>query len=260
MPTNCSIVAGVALFVTIAIASVKPPAGSNTVNLRIEGKTKTLWEGPIFSGPRNITTAEARSEGYGPQPCDGTLPQDFPPHPSPGNTPTAALDAASKIAHFTYNGSFDGEFDDFYIDTIGPDGPDNPATAPGGIVEFGWGLLWNYQPPAFGLGFTLSGCQQKVVPGDEVLWAWIPVRGEDPTKSNFLKVEPVTLKVKQFGTGTVTVTDGRTGKAVQGAVVDGVETGTDGKATITFHNKGFQQYKAKRTGDVRSNVLNVTVT
>ncbi len=243
-----------ALLVATTSAASKP--GYNTVNLRIEGKTKTLWEGPIYSGPRDISTAENPT----PEPCDGTLPQDFPPHPKPTNVPTAALDAASKIAHFKYNGSFDGEFDDFYIDTIGADGPEDPATATNGMVEFGWGLLWNYQPPTYGEQWTLSGCQQRLAPGDQVLWAWIPARGGNPTASHFLKISPTTLKVKQFGTGTVVVTDGRTNKAVQGAVVDGVKTDANGKATITFHNKGFQQYKAKRTGDVRSDVLNVTVT
>lgn len=243
----------------LATASTASEPGYNTVNLRVEGKTETLWEGPIYSGPRNITTAKSCSEGSCPEPCDGTLPQNF-THPPAGNTCLAALDAASKIKPFTYDGIFDGEFDDFGIDTIGADGPEDPNTAPNGNVEFGWGLLWNYQPPTYGLQWTLSGCQQKVVPGDTVLWAWIPARNERPIDSNFLKVSPETLKVKQYATGTVTVTDGRTGKAVQGAVVDGVTTGTDGKATITFHHKGFQQYKATRTGDVRSNVLNVTVT
>ena len=37
-----------------------------------------------------------------------------------------------------------------------------------------WGILVNYQISKYGLGLMLSGCQQEVVTGDNVLWAVIP--------------------------------------------------------------------------------------
>ena len=75
-----------------------------------------------------------------------------------------------------------------------------------------------------------------------------------------LKLVPAAVTVKR-GTGfAVTVTDGRTGTAVQNASVDGVHTDVDGKATLFLFDAGFFQFKAHKTGDVRSNVMNVTVT
>ena len=94
------------------------------MNLRVEGLTDTAYEGPINSGPRNITTASG-----GTHLCDGT---NNGANPQPGNTPTDALDAAAKLAGFTYDGTFDPEFDDFFITTI--NGDTETAT------EF-WGIL-----------------------------------------------------------------------------------------------------------------------
>ena len=94
--------------------------------------------------------------------------------------------------------------------------------------------------------------------GDEVLWAFI-------TATNFsavlyLKLTPTAVTVKKGKGISVTVTDGRTGVVVPNASVAGVETNAKGKATLYFFKPGFYQFKAHRTGDVRSNVMNITVT
>jgi plastocyanin len=204
---------------------------SNVVNLRIEGLTNTIYEGPIFSGPRNITTASG-----GTHPCDGT---NNGANPTPGNTPTGALDAASKFAKFPFDGTYSAAFNDFFITSIG--------TSTQTATQF-WGLLVNFQ-------FTpVGGCQAKVNPGDSVLWAF------DAFNQNaFLKVEPKQITAKKGQTKTVTVTDGSTGAPASGAVIDGVTTDAGGKATLTFPKRGIFTYKATRSDALRSNALVVVV-
>ena len=84
--------------------------------------------------------------------------------------------------------------------------------------------------------------------------------GESPRNVSYLKLTPTSITVKKGSGFTVTVIDGRGGNATQGASVAGVKTNAQGKATLYLSKPGFYQYKAHRTGDVRSNVMNVTVT
>ena len=242
-------------YVYICISShsnTEPTSSDNTVNIRIETNLSTLYEGPITSGPRNITA------GGWTLPCNGQGAGANPGKP-PGNTPLAALDAVAKIRGFTYNGSFDGEFNDWDIDRIAAteDWWNNSMT------QF-WGSLVNYQDSIFGEVLTTSGCQQLLNPGDDVLWAFITLgQFGDVNRAkgvSFLKLTPASITVKKGKCFTVTVTDGRSGNATQNASVAGVKTNAKGKATLRFSQTGFFQYKAHRTGDVRSNVMNVTVT
>lgn len=231
----------------------------NTVNLRIETNTSTLWEGPITSGPRIITLGTG--EYYGSIPCNGQngfSPGANPGSP-PGNTPTDALDAAAKIRGFGYDGDYAGDdWHDFNIRSIG--GLWNWGN---GTVYTYWGIVVNWQPPSVGNGLWLSGCQQLLNPGDEVLWAYMPIGPSWDSYHNpeisFLKLTPTIVTVKKGQSFTVTVIDGRTGNATQNAVVAGVKTDAAGQATIHTSKAGFFTYKASRTGDVRSNAMYVTV-
>ena len=97
-------------------------------------------------------------------------------------------------------------------------------------------------------------------PGDDVLWAMITenpdgVIGAHPRNVSYLKLTPTSITVKKGKGFAVTVTDGRGGNATQGASVAGVKTDAKGKATLYLFEPGFYQYKAHRTGDVRSNVI-----
>lgn len=195
-------------------------------------------------------------------PCNGQGAGSNPGKP-PGNTPVDALDAVAKIRGFTYNGSFDGEFNDWDVDRIAKTeaygaGPLNDS------YYHNWVLLVNYKIPQFGEGLTLSGCQQLLNPGDDVLWAFMDQGpfgyGLDPPLPAFLKLEPETVTVKKGKGFAVTVTDGLSGNATQNASVDGVMTNAEGKATLYLFHTGFFQYKAHRGNDTRSNVMNVTVT
>ena len=234
-------------------------SSDNTVNLRIETNFTTLYEGPIRSGPRNITAGEGAYKGT--TPCNGQngLPPGANPGKPPGNTPTDALDAASKARGFTYDGNYDKDWNDFDIVRIG----ETENWGNGTVYQY-WGSLVNYQVSSFGWGLWLSGCQQLVNPGDEVLWAFMQVGPSWDTSTNpevsFLKLTPTAVTVKKGKSFTVTVTDGRTGNATQNASIAGVKTDAKGKATIYLFQTGTFKYKASRSGDVRSNAMYVTVT
>lgn len=69
------------------------------------------------------------------------------------------------------------------------------------------------------------------------------------------------MTVKKRKGFTVTVTNARTGSAVENATVDGVYTDAEGKATLHISSAGFFQFKAHLAPpSIRSNVINVTVT
>ena len=224
---------------------------TNTVNLRIEGDNTTYYEGPITSGPRNITLKSLDGYPLTPHPCDG-----LPANPTPGNTPIDALDQAAKVSGFTYDGGYyDDDIEDFAITRISTSDED---AFPNKL----WSTLVNYQVSKFPEGIYLSGCAQEVKQGDSVLWAFItlPPNSDNTDKVLFLKLAPTSITVKKGKGFTVTVTDGRSGVAVQDASVDGVHTDASGKAALYLFSTGFFQFKAHQTGNVRSNVMNVTVT
>ena len=96
-----------------------------------------------------------------------------------------------------------------------------------------------------------------------MLWAFITYDPITTTQQDvvFLKLAPAVLTVKKGTAFTLSVTNARTGVAVENATVGGVRMDVKGKATLSIPNKGFHQFKASRAlPSVRSNVLNVTVT
>ena len=100
----------------------------------------------------------------------------------------------------------------------------------------------------------MGGCQAKVNTGDKVLWAF-----DAFNKKYFLKVTPSALAVTKGSQRTVKVTDGSTGVAIAGAVIDGVTTDANGDATLTFGEIGVFKFKAERSDAIRSNALVVAV-
>ena len=96
-----------------------------------------------------------------------------------------------------------------------------------------------------------------------MLWAFITYDPITTTQEDvvFLKLAPAVATVKKGKAFTITVTNARTGAAVENATVGDARTDVKGKATLSIPNKGFYQFKASRPlPSVRSNVLNVTVT
>jgi hypothetical protein len=194
------------------------------VTLRVEGKTQTLLETRVTTDGHDVTT-----ETSGTHECDGT---NGGANQTPGPTATAALDDATRQAGMTWDGEWFDGFDDFAVNRIGSDSADANA-----------GDFW-----AFGLNLTpsdLGGCQQRVNDGDEVLWAY------DGFGKPWLELD--TRATAHTGeTFAVTVTDGQDGSPEAGASVGGAVTGADGRAMLTFPDRGVYRLKADKAETIRS--------
>ncbi|CAF3592286.1 unnamed protein product [Rotaria socialis] len=201
-----------------------------TVNVRIEGKTNTIFESNVFTRGHNVTTVSG-----GTHHCDGT---NLNSHPTAGPTATSALDDASKHGHFTWDGTFSTTYDDFFITRIGSDAQTT--------TQF-WGILVNYNYT------TAGGCQTRVQKNDQVLFAF-----DAFNKHFFLKLAgPSTAR---HGIETIfRVTDGSSGKPMSGATVDKYVSDSDGNVKITFAKGGWHTLKAEHNDSIRSNTILVQV-
>ena len=219
--------------VALAVFAIAAPAAAAdpvSVNLRVEGTTGTIFEGPVTTDAHLVSTPSDNQQRV----CDGTSTGN----PS-GPTATSALDDASRIAGFGWDGTWDDTFDDYYYDQIGPDRI-NRAT------HF-WSLWMNW-------GFaSAGGCGQPVKQGDEVLWAY-----DDFTQSPLLRLSaPAAARTgESFG---VSVVDGFDDSPEAGATVGGATTGADGAATLSFADAGVYRLKAEKPDATRSNVQVVCV-
>jgi hypothetical protein len=199
-----------------------------TVHLRVEGPTKTVFDGPVTTDGHDVATAMAGSHK-----CDGT---NGGVEPAPGPTATATLDDAAKLAGFTIDGPY-GNFgiDDYFIERVA-DQQIDPNSA-------FWSLWINHTFSDKG------GCQKRVLAGQDVLWAGIPFSVSVP-----LKLEgPETGVVGQ--PLAVRVIDGQTGAPQEGATVAGATTGADGRATVSFAQEGIYRVKAEKPDTIRSNTI-----
>jgi hypothetical protein len=245
-----SFAAAVAMVGAMALPSLAL-AAPVTVNVRIEGASQTLFEGPLTTYPHDVQTPSG-----GKHACDGT---NNGANPTPGGNFLTSLTDAAASEGFTYDGTFDSAFDDYFISRIGPDS----QTA----TQF-WGTLDNFQ-------FTpLSDCEQEVTPGKEVLWAYNAFN-----VNHFLKLSAPATTVAPNQDLIVTVVDGSNGQAMSGATVapvttdpaDGFETvdtgdpaavTTDGSgsATLSWSTPGWKRVKAVQASSLRSNRLDICVT
>lgn len=138
------------------------PAGQSNQYFRIEGNDAvgTIFEGCIVAGPRSITTPSG-----GTHLCDGTQNNA---NPNPITTPTDMIDAAGRLIGFDFDGTYNTQFQDFFITRISTVAQTSNAF---------WGILDNYQ-------FTpTGGCQYGAFPGSRILWAY-----DAFSRNAFLKV------------------------------------------------------------------------
>jgi len=153
--------APVAALLLLLVAAPAADAVPVTVNLRVEGLNRTVFDGPVTTDAHVVTTAAA-----GPHTCDGT---NGAAEPAPGPTATGALDDAAKLVGFTIDGPY-GNFgiDDYFIERVADEQID-PMT------QF-WSLWINH---AFS---DKGGCQKRVLAGQDVLWAAVPFSIDVPLK------------------------------------------------------------------------------
>ncbi len=226
-----------ALPVALAIAAVGAAApiaaaAPVTVNVRVEGVTTTIFDGPVTTDEHLVSTA---ADANTPRVCNGTSVGG-----TAGPTATTALDDAAKLGGFTWDGTWDMTFSDYFpYSRIGPDAID-PST-------HYWSLWRNWHFADFG------GCGQRVNQGDDIVWAY-----EDFTTSPLLQLTGPNATHPGEGI-SVKVVDGQTGIAQAGATVGGATTGADGQATLSFADAGIYRVKADRADAIRSNTLVVCV-
>lgn len=138
----------------------------------------------------------------------------------------------------SFSSTFDDEFDDFFITSIGGDTETD--------TQF-WGLLLNFHFTAVG------GCQQEVSFGDDILWAF------DAFNANaFLKLDgPITAGINE--PVILTVTNGSSGLPIEGATIDGQISDLNGHVTLKFASSGIHSLKAEKSAAIRSNSVNIVV-
>jgi hypothetical protein len=222
------------LSLACALLALAVPAGAlaapAAVDVRVEGRTQTIFDGPVTTDAKEVTTASG-----GTHTCDGT---NGGANSDPGPTPTTALDDASIKGGFTWDGGYSAGFDDFFVTRVGRD----PQTD----SEF-WGVFVNNDP------LQVGGCQLRLDAGDEVLWTFdafskkgiLVTRGPDATATN----RPVDIRVL----------DNKTGVPQSGARIGGVTTAADGVARLTFPTPGVYRLKAEKAAYVRSRAHTVCV-
>lgn len=224
------------LAVLVAALACAAPAAAGAaptkVTVRVEGKTKTIFEGSVKTDAHLVDGGD----GSGGHKCDGT---NGGAGTVSGPTATGALDDAVKLAGLTWAGSYDSSFEDFIVNQIGADA----ATS----SQF-WGVAVN------GKSLEVGGCQRIVSKGEEVLWAY-----DLFSKKHVLRATGGS-KVRAGKAYKVRVTDTQNdGAIVAGALIGGKKTNSKGIATLHFKSKGTKRLKATEAESVRSNQITVKV-
>ncbi len=272
----------VALLITVTAAGVAW-ATPTEVNVRIEGRSETLFEGPIWTEGHDIQASSDTQE----RSCDGINPND-PQNLTPGPTGTAAsVDAMSLIGE-TFDGQWYPVYDDYFITRWGPD------SEAGGDS---WGVIVNNAYTSVG------GCQYELSAGNEVLWVYeafagkpllalLPVTagytaGARPLTATAELGKPLELEVLTYtkhveveppaapertgsspyeGADVSPVQTSAKGfEALETASPETVKTNAEGKASITFTTPGWHRIKATAVNAggeedaIRSNRLDVCV-
>lgn len=219
------------LLLSLAAPAVAAPV---TVNLRVEGADRTLFEDPVTVDVRPFSfTGDATQHT-----CDGTS-VNAGPATSPQPTRGGAL-AASAV-----------ELVGDWSDSFG-----NPSftRVAGDSVAFdpsSGRFLAEYQNGQFA---SHGSCGDPVQDGDDVLFAY--ATGSE----TLLKLTgPATAKPGEAVSAKVT--DAGSGAGVGDAAVGGQASAADGSVTVgPFSDRGTHDVKATKDGAIRSNRVRVCVT
>lgn len=209
-----------------------------TVDLRIEGPTRTIFEGPVTTDVRPWKFSDESTEHQ----CDATSATGG-PSAVPVPTRNAALMAAAYGATpFSVTGTWFSFGPS--IEELGGESTAYDSATGSYLVEY-----HNWQ-----VDMTYGGCSRQVSSGDSALFAY--ATGSEP----LLKLTgPATARPGEAV--TVKVVDGASDAPVSGATVAGATTGADGTAVVgPFSARGPQALKAEKPGAIRSNRLAVCVT
>lgn len=151
--------------VLATVSSASPARAALTeVNVRIEGASKTLFEGPILTEGHDVSSYKEDGGGaadLAEHSCDGIDPLD-PENTVPGATPTAAsVDAMDLIGETdALAGQWYPSFEDYFVKQWGKEAENAEAGSRS------WGVLVN------NVFTSVGGCQYELAAGDEVLWIY----------------------------------------------------------------------------------------
>lgn len=202
-----------------------------TVQLRVEGATATIYEGPVTTDAKTV----AKNGGHR---CDGTAAANGGTNPMPGPTALTALDDGFP----DWSGSFSVDYKDYFVTRIGPDDDSTGKYFAVAIGRAGRTVL-----------LEEGACHVQVQQGDEVIW------GYEGFGKPFLRLTgPATTAVGQ--PVRIGVVNGVDGSPVAGVAVGGTTSGSDGSATVCFDTPGVRRLKAERADSLRSNALLLAVT
>lgn len=205
-------------------------AAPTPVDVRIEGKTSTIFFGPVTTDAKVLTTTAGGTHA-----CDGT---NAGANPAPGPTPTTALNDAAVKGGFTWDGPWFGT--DFFASRI--------AGESESLADFAfWGVLVD------GVLTDVGGCQIILRAGQEVLWAY-----DRFNKDGGLKLT-APASVNTGATFEARVTNLGTGVPLAGALVGTTPTNGDGVAALSFDRPGVYALKAEHPRYVRSREVRVCV-
>src|SRR3954467_6024148 len=228
-----------ALAVTV-LAAPAPAAHAApvTVQLRIEGPTRTLFEGPVTTDVRTFHfTGDATQHT-----CDGTKSGNGGDSPNPAPTRGGAIATASEVNGFAIKGKwYDGLGPSF--SEINGENVDFDSNTNRYLVEYENGQM-----------AQVGACADWMVNGDDELFAY------GTGSETILKLTgPATARPGQAV--AVKVIDQGTGAPVSGAAVEGKATGADGTATVgPYDARGDHAFKATHANAIRSNALHLCVT
>jgi len=272
----------IAAFLVASFVLFAAPVAQATpvqVHVRVEGRTQTLFEGPILTDAHKV---RATSDSVWRR-CNGATALN--PSATPGAAATAATSDAMRVLGQTFDGRWYGQWEDYFLERWGPDAQDVAA------AEY-WGLLVNN-------AFTdVGGCQYQLDGGDEVLWVYDAFDGRArlllypadysggalPQSATATLNQPFEVEVDSWSSsneGVPPPSPTRSASPYPGAEVAPVETGggfqkadaaspktvvtgADGQASITFAEPGWHRIKAvdlvaSAEAAVRSNRLDVCV-
>ena len=275
------LVASLSSILMVAVAE----AASTEVYVRIEGKSETLFEGPVWTEGHDVRASSDTQQ----RSCDGVNVND-PENVMPGPTPTASSVDAMSIIGETFDGDWYNSYDDYFITRWGPDEQDAKTGAYWGIV-------------VDNVFTDVGGCQYELAPDDEVLWAYdafasraflslLPVAahytsGPRPLTATAELGKPFEVEVLDYADqkeDKPPTSPERAGSIPYGAGADvspvrtnaeGFEkvetespetahTNAEGRTSITFSSPGWHRLKASAFNEegeeaIRSNRLDVCV-
>jgi hypothetical protein len=268
-----AIAAALAVIGASLIWTVGAEAALTELTVRIEGREKTLFEGPILTEGHDVRASSDTAARH----CDGT---NNGAHPAPVPTPTAAAVDAMELTGQSFDGRWFPGFDDYFVKRWGPDSEDPDTGA-------FWGILVDGELTAVG------GCQFGVSAGSEVLWVYDAFSGrsllrlaaaDDPSTAPTpplptARVEvdqPLALRVQSYSgaegqtpevkpaegveVGPVLTEAGTGFETVDTAGPSAVTTAAGGTADVSFETSGWHRVKAEEeAGFIRSNRLDVCV-